>query len=157
MNKIENPGADEAHGASDSVSADATDITGIGEVEQGREPKSRYDLIVHNSLVSLCDGYDGVGCIDCYDIVPDSARTDPAIGTVEMREAVFLCLVHIAESIIGGPPHHNVKTTIKYRYESLLRSFYPDGWGNRIDIDIVKQLICETQKNGEKGGYDGPR
>jgi hypothetical protein len=95
--------------------------------------------------------------IDAYAIVPDKARTDPAIGSVEMREGLFRCLVHIAESLIGGPPFHNVKNTIKYRYKSLLAGSYPDGWGNRINLKLVKQLIQETLENGKKGGSGGCR
>ena len=110
MDKIENPGADGAHGALDCILAGTSDNSASGEAEQEREPKSRHELIVRNSLASL---YDGDDRIDCYDIVPDRARTDPAIGTVEMREAVFLCLVHIAESIIGGPHSHDIKKTIE--------------------------------------------
>jgi hypothetical protein len=157
MDEIENPGADEAHGASDSVLADASDNTVNGETGQDREPRSRHELICRNTFVNMY----GVDCdetptdkwsIDAYDIVPDRARTDPAIGPVEMREGLFLALVNIAESLIGGPPFHDYKRTIALRYESLLVNFSPDGWGNRINLELVKELIQETVLNGGSNG-----
>ena len=93
--------------------------------------------------------------------MPDRARTDPAIGTVEMREGLFLALVHIAESIIGGPPWHNWKLTIPQRIKPLFSHF-----GEAINSDLVKQLVHETLVNGGvasedkgsvKGGSDGRR
>ena len=173
MDEIENPGARDAHGVSDGVLADASDNTASVESRQEREPKSRFELIVYNSGAALygtpiiwCGTPKGDGkkpenpedfyCIDAYDFVPDRARTDPAIGTVEMRERLFLTLVYIAESLVGGPPH-DVKKTIAGRYKRLLWAFYPDRRGNRISLDLVKELISETLENGKEGGFDGCR
>jgi hypothetical protein len=155
------PGADQAHGASDSVLVDASDNTASSEHEQEREPSSRRELITRTTFATLY-GVDmsepeNQWNLDCYDIVPDRARTDPAIGSVEMREHLFRVLVYIAESLIGGPPCHYVNQTIKFRFKRLVEAFYPDREGNRIDIEIVKQLIQETLENGEKEGFDGHR
>ena len=159
MAEIENPGAGDAHGVSGSFLADTPDSSPSVESGQEREPKSRHELIARNTFATIF-GADTTGPwgqwdVGCYDIVPDRARTDPAIGSVEMREDLFLCLVHIAESLIGGPPFHNVKNTIKWRYKSLLAGSYPDGWGNRINLKLVKQLIQETLENGKEGGSGG--
>jgi len=176
MDEIENPGGD-APGISEEVLADDSDNTASVESRQGdfdvrkleavnvtvrrSYPRSRLELIARNTFASIY-GADDTGPweewdIGCYDIVPDRARTDQAIGSVEMRERLFLTLVYIAESLIGGPPFHNVKNTIKYRYKSLLAGSYPDGWGNRINLKLVKQLIQETLENGKKGGSGGCR
>ena len=161
MAEIENPGAGDA-GVSDYVLVDDSDSSPSVESRQEREPKSRLELIARNTFASIF-GADTSGPweewdIGCYDIVPDRARTDPAIGTIEMRERLFLCLVHIAESLLEKPPWRtktSVKNTIKYRYKSLLAGSYPDGWGNRINLKLVKQLIQETLENGKKGGSGG--
>ena len=175
MDEIEKPGAGGAPGISDDVLADESDSSPSVESGQGdfdvrkleavnvtvrrSYPRSRLELIARNSFASIFGASDTGPWeqwdIGCYDIVPDRARTDPAIGSVEMREDLFLCLVHIAESLIGGPPFHNVKNTIKWRYKSLLAGSYPDGWGNRINLKLVKQLIQETLENGKKGGSGG--
>ena len=174
MAEIKNPGAGNA-GVSEAILADDSDNTASVESRQGdfdvrkleavnvtvlrSEPRSRLELIARTTFASIY-GADTSGPWEewdtsCYDFVPDRARTDPAIGSVEMREGLFRCLVHIAESLIGGPPFHDVKRTIPARYKILLAGSYPDGWGNRINLKLVKELIHETLENGKKEGFDG--
>jgi hypothetical protein len=121
------------------------------------EPASRYELIHNQSSVCL---FDGEGCIDTYDTVPDRARTDPAIGSVEVREAVFLALVSIVESLNGGWLLNN-KECVSYHFSNLIGQF-----GDTMNIDLVEQLFLETLKNEEvicdfegikEGGPDGRR
>ena len=152
MDKSGNPGALGAHGASGSFLADAPDNSPSVGSGQGGEPKSRLELIARNSFASIF-GADTSGPweewdISCYDIVPDRARTDSAIGSVEMRESLFLFLVHIAESLLEKPPWRtktSVKNTIDGRYKMLLAGSYSDGWENKIKIDLVKKMIPDLR------------
>jgi hypothetical protein len=157
MDEVENPGASaDAHGASDSVLADASDNTANGETGQDREPRSRFELIVYNSGAALYGTPPGNGIkpekpeafyrIDAYDFVPDRARTDMTVGSVEMRERVFLCLVYIAESIIGGWPH-NYEMTIKLRVKQLL-----EWYGDKLNLALLKKFIQEIINGGVKNG-----
>lgn len=135
MGKKENPGAGAAHGASDSILAGTPDNNVNGE---NRQPASRYDLIRYHSLMCLFDGDD---CIDTYDTVPDRARTDKAIGTVEMREDLFLALASIVESTNGGWPF-DIKQSVTHHYSRLIARF-----GDGINADLVELLFLETLKN----------
>ena len=102
------------------------------------KPASRYELIRNQSLLCL---FDGDGCIDIYNTVPDRARTDPAIGTAEVRETVFLALASIVESLNGGWPL-NIEKCVSYHFSRLIRQF-----GDAINIELVEQLILETLNN----------
>ena len=106
------------------------------------EPASRFELIVNQSSVCLFDGPD---CIDTYDTVPDRARTDPAIGSVNVREAVFLALVSIVEDLNGGWLLKNrIKKCVSYQFKYLISRF-----GDAMNIDLVEQLFLETLRNEE--------
>ena len=104
------------------------------------EPASRYELIHNQSNVCL---FDGEGCIDTYDTVPDRARTAPAVGSVEVRESVFLELVLIVESLNGGWLL-NIKECVRKHFTHLIRRF-----DDTMNIDLVEQLFLETLENEE--------
>lgn len=117
------------------------------------EPASRYDLIRHQSLFCLFGDE-----IDTYETVPDRARTDPELGSVEIREAVFLSLASIVESLNGGWPFV-LEERISYEFSNLISRF-----GNTLNVDLVELLILQTLKNENvifdaaehrEGGSDG--
>jgi hypothetical protein len=139
--KKDSPGTSgEAHGASEDFLADASDNTANGETGQDREPRSRYDLIRYHSLFCL---FDEEGSVGTYDTVPDRARTDLAIGTVEMCEELFLALASIVESLNGGWAV-NIMDRVSYEFKNLIAQF-----GDDINVEVVEELIIETLKNEE--------
>lgn len=143
MDEFENPGASaDAHGASGDILTDASDHSANGESLQG-DVASRYDLIRYRSLFCMFDGPDSVAT---YDGVPDRARTDPALGSVEVREAVFLGLASIVESLVGGWPV-NIKRRVGYEYSALIARF-----GAALNVELVECLIRETLSEYVEGG-----
>ena len=132
--ETEDPGASgEAHGASEDVLADASDNTENDNIQQDGFRSYRDYLICNRSSVCL---FGGGTCAYCK--VPDRALSDEAVGVVMVREAVFLCLVSLVESLVGGWPV-DINRRVSWELSNLQHHY-----GDILNLDLVEELFLET-------------